>query len=532
MGSLRKKLGKIKRSVLASAGMRTAVRPDEIAGSSTGKSAVVYIGNGAAGSDYASYFAENRINGRAYSGLGGTCNECAVQYVDGGAFDGLAVRNGFTHHEENAVFAGFVLRRKSGEGQWLWYTEDGSWQAIASGDFRPARFFDGDRLPAGRAQQVYILEAHWTDADGRTLDCGYLMFRNRIAAHALGGYKGRCYLNSKEGFLYNLKERGQRFFEADVTLSEDGRLFVLHGYRDKDYVRYGLEYGPQYEHMTYEKTKALDIYGEHPMDVREFCALLKTLPEDVCFEIDIQDVTPEEAREKIKHFTADFGGDAAMLRRMLVQVYSRKVYRAVDSEYHFESYMYNVRRHIDKLDDIIAYCLDNGICSLSLRAAESSPEVIQKIKNAGLFVLGYTISSDTAYAATVLDYGVDAICSDFITEDELDACSARLGSYPFTLMCVSDGSLSTDGLVENDGSFAVPDKPAGAAGWRFYVDRDGKQLYYCNDGRYRLDIKDSLRAHAKKITVFAPGDRLPVFLVREGDRVYMEAAPAAAEPDR
>ena len=544
MGSLRKKLGKIKRRFEAQLGRRTAIRPEEIAGTGTsGRGAVVYIGNGAAGSSYSSYFEENRLRGNVYSGLGGSCNECAVQYPDSGALDKISVRNCFYHPEEGAEFAGFVLRRKSAEGTWLWYMEDGSWSPLESGEFRAKRFFDGDSLPAGDPRQVCILEAHWQSPEGRSLDCGYRMFRHRIAAHALGGYKGRCYLNSKTGFLYNLNEKGQKLFEADITLSEDGRLFVLHGYRQKDYDRYGLEYGPQYEHMNYEKTKALDIYGDHPMDVREFCELVKTLPDDVSFEIDIQDVTPELAREKIKHFVADLQGDAGLLKRMLVQVYSRKVYRAVDSEYHFESYMYNVRRHIDKLDEIITYCLDNGICSLSMRAAETTPEIVQKIKNSGLFLLGYTISSDVPYAATVLDYGVDSICSDFITEEDLDSCSARLGSYPFHLVCTDgDEEKRLPEMVENDGTFEVPEcaggghadpgsTDAGPAGWKCGVIRDGKQLFYCNDGRYRLDLRDDERAFHKKITVFRPGEKLPVLLVREDDTVYLAAARGAAAAD-
>lgn len=527
MGSLRKKLGRAKRIMQAKLGMRTAVKPEEITGkSSSHKSAVVYLGNGAAGNDYGSYFADNALSGRAYSGLGGICNECAVQYADGGSFDRITVRNGFFHGEEGAVFEGFVLRKKSGDGTWLWYMEDGTWSPLRSGEFRAKRFFDGDRLPAGGDHDIYILEAHWANAEGDSLDCGYRMFRNRIAAHALGGYKGKCYLNSKEGFLQNLEEKGQRFFEADLTLSDDGRLFVLHGYRLKDYDRYGIEYGPQYENMTYEKTKALDIYGSHPMDVREFYELLKQLPEDVCLEIDIQDVTPEEAGEKIKHFTADFQNDHEMLKRMLLQVYSRKVYRAVDSAYHFESYMYNVRRHIDKIDSIIAYCLDNGICSVSLRAAEATPDTIQKIKNAGLSVLGYTIKSDAAYAATVLDFGVDSICSDFLTEKDIAECSARLGSYPFRLECTADAEISLPDRIENDGSFEIPEGlPAGGegdfAGWRFHVVRDDKELWYCNDGLYRLDVLNDKRAVIKKIKIFRPGDRLPVFLVKEDDTVYM-----------
>ena len=553
MGSLKKKLSRVKRTVLAKTGRRSVIRPAETSGvSGAGKSSVVYLGNGASENGYAAYFADNNINGRVYSGLGGVCNECAVQHVDGGSFDEVTIRNAFAHEEADAKFAGFVLRKKHADGSWLWYMEDGSWQPLSAGEFRPKRFLDGDRLPAAdsaAAPQVYMLEAHWVSEDGKSLDCGYRMFRHRITAHALGSYKGRGYLNSREGFLYNLNEKGQKFFETDITLTEDDRLMVIHGFRKWDYERYGLKYGPEYEHMTYAKTKALDIYGEHPMDVREFYELIKAQTEDIAFEVDIQDVKPDLAKRKIQHLVADCRGDREVLKRMLLQVYNRKVYRTIDSIYHFEAYMYNVRRHIEKLDEIITFCLDNGICSLSLRASEATPEIIQKIKNAGFYVLAYTIKRDLTFANTVLDFGADTICSDSITEEELDGCSTRLGRYPYQLMCVwemsgnSGGHDEKDagggqnalekklpGEIENNGTFAAPDWPFdapadGFEGWTACVVRDtDKKFWYCGDGLYRTENQKGPKEAGKQSKVFRPGEKLPEFLVREDDTVYLHAS--------
>lgn len=539
MGALKKKLSRVKRGVLAKMGKRSALRPIEITGISGGrKAAVVYLGNGAVSNDYAAYFAENKINGRAYSGLGGTCNECAIQYVRGGSFDKLTVRNAFCHEEADAGFAGFVLRKKTADGIWVWYMEDGSWQPLTAGEFRKKRFFDGDILPKSddpSAPQVYILQAHWVSPEGKSLDCGYKMFRNKITAHALGAHNGRRYLNSKEGFLHNLNEKGQRFFETDITLTEDERLFLFHGFKERDFARYGIEYGPEYEHMNYEKTKALDIYGEHPMDVREFYELVKALPEEIAFEIDIQDVKPDLARRTIEQLVADCKGDHEMFRRMLLQVYNRKAYNTIDSVYHFESYMYNVFRHIDKLDEIITFCLDNGICSISVRASESTPEILQKIKNAGFYILAYTIKTDLVFANTVLDYGADTICSDFITEEELEGCKERLGKYPYHLACIceKDGDSAEVVLpdeIENDGNYEAPDwtldaPEEGFAGWRAFVTRDGdKRFWYCDDGLYRSGNQRGSKLKGKQPKVFKPGDKLPVFTVREDDTVYLIAS--------
>lgn len=63
----------------------------------------------------------------------------------------------------------------------------------------------------------------------------------------------------------------------------------------------------------------------------------------------------------------DFRQDEGLLDRLLMQVYSQPMYEQIDSVYHFANYMYLVGLNIDKLDSILTYCLDHGICSVAMR---------------------------------------------------------------------------------------------------------------------------------------------------------------------
>lgn len=54
------------------------------------------------------------------------------------------------------------------------------------------------------------------------------MFKNKLLAHALGGYNGHTYLNTREAFENALKN-GYLYFEVDLKLTTDGKLVCWHG---------------------------------------------------------------------------------------------------------------------------------------------------------------------------------------------------------------------------------------------------------------------------------------------------------------
>lgn len=112
----------------------------------------------------------------------------------------------------------------------------------------------------------------------------------------------------------------------------------------------------------------------------------------------------------------DFRQDEGLLDRLLMQVYSQPMYEQIDSVYHFANYMYLVGLNIDKLDSILTYCLDHGICSVAMRTNFVTKENVRKVHDAGLYAFCYTVSDDAVYANYLFQLGVDMICTDFVTE--------------------------------------------------------------------------------------------------------------------
>lgn len=122
----------------------------------------------------------------------------------------------------------------------------------------------------------------------------------------------------------------------------------------------------------------------------------------------------------------DFRQDEGLLDRLLMQVYSQPMYEQIDSVYHFANYMYLVGLNIDKLDSILTYCLDHGICSVAMRTNFVTKENVRKVHDAGLYAFCYTVSDDAVYANYLLQLGVDMICTDFVTEKALEATEGNI----------------------------------------------------------------------------------------------------------
>lgn len=505
--------------------------------------AVVYIGNGAKGNAYQEEIKARGLDGKAYSGMGGIYNECAIIYAplqsDGSINAGVV--EAFSHPSEEAVFAGFSLRKKE-DGKWLWYVEDGTWHQDYA-DAEKKLFFEGDQLPKAEsdaASVVYLLTAQWADAEGRPMNCGYRMFRNDMMAHALGGLDGHVYLNTFAA-MENSIARGFHYLETDFTLTKDDRLVVCHGWTERDCMRYGIPYDPAYQEMTYDMARQLRVHGEPVPDTREFYEYIKALPEDYLFEIDYHDVKGEKPKKITKYFIEDFQNDEEVFRRLLIQIYSPMMFAMVDSIHRFEIYQYCIQKDIGILDDTIQFCLDNGICAIAIRAAEASHENIRKLKFAGLHILAFTVNKDLTYARTVLENGADTICTNFISEDEIRNHWITMKEQPYYIGIPAAsvrGEIPTaDDMAEDDRVYyevsntspntsvpelsePVSEKEGPFRGWALRRTLDGATHWYCEDGFFRKVTKLK-PGTVRDMKIFASGDELPVFEVKEREKLRL-----------
>ena len=197
----------------------------------------------------------------------------------------------------------------------------------------------------------------------------------------------------------------------------------------------------------------------------------------------------------------------------------------------------------------MTYCLDHGICSVALRTNFVTRETVQKVHDAGLYAFSYTVNEDVAYANYLFDMGIDMICTDFLTEKDIQGTDARYGRFPFMVWYNSNHKdviihyedaadkiehlksgnyeYKDDTIWQNDGhqklkkcGYEVAGKKF--AGWKMRVTIEGKMLWYSEDGLFHID-KDYTSKKRYQERIFKDGDTLPIFDVKKNMKLIMVA---------
>lgn len=502
-----------------------------------GMRALVYVGNGATEQNYES----------ACRSMGGSFDQTAIIEFSSDSFPRIQKR----FYWDQAECVGFYARCKVND-EWLWYCQDGRWHPTDTVMPDKKLWTENEEtgaLFAENRSSVVILVAQWKNVNDEYCNCGYEMFSNRLMAHAFGGMDTKTYHNTEAAFDHGIRN-GYRYFEVDLSYTQDKRLVLCHGWTKANCKHTGFEYQPDFADMTYQRIMGMKVHGNPIMDAREFYHEIKKRDPGYTYEIDFHNVDGEPAKERVRAMIEDFEYDKPVLNRLLIQAYSRKMFEDIHTIYPFTHYQYLVGKNIHDLDNIITYCLDHGICVLALRMNLAKPEYVKKIHNAGLYVMCYTVNKDLAAADKLFDSGVDTLCTDFITDKMLSENQERMGKLPFYVYYNSGSAdvlncypKAVSGQVEllksgnyewkdqtlwdNDGQrklakcgYTLEGKKF--AGWKMRVQTDGKQLWYCKDHLYhgKGDLADGTGVEPY---IFAEEEQLPIWTVRENCKMVMVA---------
>lgn len=549
-GLFRKKIKKIESDVLPPAEISTILTNETYAGEGT---VVVYLGNGAQSQRFSKIFQKEGMRIRELSEGSGS-NTCAsLCFLSVGERE-VPVKNGFSR--KGCTFAGYTAARKE-KGQWQWYTEEGQWRSLSADMPGKYVFREGESLSPilPKKKGLVILTAQWKGKDGTAQNCGYRMYHNPLMAHALGAFEEHTYCNTREAFQNSVKN-GHQYFEADFSYTADRRLVLCHGWTEDQCKHIGLEYSDDFAHMTYDRLMKLKVHGHDIMDARDFYKLVKRYPK-FSFELDLHETEDAPAEDMVKALLKDFQYDERALDCLLVQVGSDEMYDAIDQVYHFRHYQYKVGLDMERLDEVITFSLEHGICAVALRANFAKPEHIRKIKNAGLYVMCYTVGKSIPLALKFLEMGADTVCSDYIIPGKLLAYDQKktFGRKPFYVYyhssiaeitqeyteLIEEGALEGTAVTtakgnveyrdsipwENDGMRSLVKNHFQAegkrfAGWKLRISLDDRIFWYSTDGcfhtRGELDKCPVIQEY-----IFEDGDILPVLAVMPGMKLVMEA---------
>lgn len=493
---------------------------------------LVYVGNGATSVDSEYNKTESA-----------DCDRRFVSTTWSG-FSYPKLQNPFVRDDADCI--GFYARRRT-PAVWEWYCTNGSWHRTEADMPEKMLFPVGSSVKELYKDEdsIYFV-TQWEDKHGIRVNCGSDIFSNPLMGHAFGGMDDKTYHNTMAALEHGI-ETGYKDFEIDFSYTTDGRLVLSHGWSPSNCKCIGITYKPDFDNMTYERVMNMPIHGNPIMDARQFYERVKDEP-DYRFEVDFHFVQ-EHRKEMVQELVKDFENDGQVLDRLLMQVYTQQMYQIIDGVYRFKNYSYLAGKYVYRLDEFLTFCLDKGICAIALRANLAKREYIDKIHNAGLYVMTYTVQRDADYAKHLLDSGIDTICTDFITEELLDEAEG-FGYFPFYVWYNSDradvenhysedardqfiqtkkGNLEyKDKTVwENDGSgtlrkceFSVPGKHF--VGWKLRVTLDGNTFWYCKDGLYHIK-KDFDEIRDVVPYIFADEAVIPVWKVKRNMKLVMIA---------
>ena len=221
---------------------------------------------------------------------------------------------------------------------------------------------------------------------------------NNYVAHALGGVNGKTYTNSKEA-IENALAKGFRFFEADVNLTSDDKLVLVHGWDEKDYnERFGVVFDEEHKMMSYDEFKDTKLWGEYTtLDFKDLVDYMKNTPgRYVMLDFGKKDAEYlRKAYQEILNTT----NDADVLDRFIVGGHNTEMVETIKDLYDFKLYnLYWAAKEnrkdarIDTKEEFLKYCQRNSITSLSTSVStyETEKSTIEWFKKNGMIVYLYT----------------------------------------------------------------------------------------------------------------------------------------------
>lgn len=248
------------------------------------------------------------------------------------------------------------------------------------------------------------------DPTGSLYDYSWMDSVPPYIAHACGGIDDRTYTNSREAFLHNY-ELGQRVFEIDFNLTEDGKLVASHTEWDwRQMTKTDLPY-------TSENFDQLALHGEYEtLDCAEVIDLLIAHP-DAYLITDTKDQTQDKVMlgfAQLVHCAKQ--RQPEVLERIIPQIYNEDMLTWISSIYPFRSVIFTLYATSATPHSVLDFCLNSGVRFITISSALINEDLVSLWDTLGIHIGAHTVN-DKEEIARLFDLGVDMIYTDFVTPD-------------------------------------------------------------------------------------------------------------------
>ena len=243
---------------------------------------------------------------------------------------------------------------------------------------------------------------------------------NTLIAHAFGEVNNKIETNSKEAFI-NAWENGFRVVEGDFTYTSDGVLVLRHDFeKDGSYAR--LEIPTDKDKVMDSKTymESPIIFEQTPLRAVDLMYLMLDYP-DMYLVTDTKDTDKATVQRQFRDLVgiAKNIGHPEVLDRIIPQLYNKEMINWIKEIHKFDSWIFTLYLYNNPdYDDIAAYCVNNGIDTVTLHVDRAKKENVGKLKAKGLKVYAHTTNRYLTMK-NLMNAGVDGIYTDRIKPYEL-----------------------------------------------------------------------------------------------------------------
>lgn len=281
-----------------------------------------------------------------------------------------------------------------------------------------------------------------------------------LIAHALGGIDGVDYTNSLEAFKTNY-DKGQRVFEVDLSLTQDGQLAARHdweGYLATKFEQ-NIPADQLNEPLTLKEFKGYKILKDYtPLSFMNVVRILEKYP-DVYFITDTKETDPALVQKQFTLIKDTVNKvDPALLDRLIPEIYSPEMMTQVKNLVPFKHVIFSIYMSSMEPNEVAKYVKENQIHVVAMPFERATRSYMKKLSDAGAVVYVHSLNN-VDDVNKYLAMGVHGVYTDFLSYKDL-GIDTTAWTQPVTVASAAPANPA----ASNTEAAATPDSSTAVSG--------------------------------------------------------------------
>lgn len=218
--------------------------------------------------------------------------------------------------------------------------------------------------------------------------------------------EGNLYTEDLLKLLEQSYNEGYRVFEMNLDFTSDCVLICsVYNNEDPTNVNRGFE---EYEIHNLDKSLAQlkEKSFHNTEDFWEICSFLKK-NKNAYIIVNVDDKDVNFLYEVFSYITNDTSHiDESILKRLIVQVYNRKMYEQIMQIYPFKSVIYNLKETSDTNEEIISFIQEEGIQAVAISSSQVEDQLLLNSLNDSGCKIYFDSTNSQEYAEFLANKGI------------------------------------------------------------------------------------------------------------------------------